>query len=144
MTNTTLVPIKTLQEIFDFGLAHIRQQGEPCRGSDGTCKYRNDEGQSCIVGGFLTPETYLPEFDSVECGGTSVYNLMDRLPSFRAAMLAAGVDVADTKVRNLLSWMQHCHDSAPLSVFIPSFNGLMRKVANDFGLAYTEPKEVTA
>lgn len=139
-------PTKTLQEIFDFGLNHIRQQGMACVDADkgGTCAYRNAAGQSCIVGGFFTAETYDPEFDQSDSGVTSVAQLVERCDAFNLALDEVGVDTEDSKVVNLLRGMQECHDGCASTFgdeFRQAFAVGMQRLADKLGLKYKPPSQ---
>lgn len=136
--------MKTLQEIFDFGLAHIRQQGMACVDADkgGACAYRNAAGQSCIVGGFFTAETYDPEFDQNDLGGTTADVLVERCDAFNRALGQVGVDTEDSKVVNLLRRMQECHDRCTRlfgDEFQQQFAVEMQQLADNLGLEYKLP-----
>ena len=138
--------MKTLQEIFDYGLNHIRQQGAQCIKDGGTdCAYRNAAGHSCIVGGFFTAENYDPEFDSGKCGGPAVTLMVKRSSAFNDELDQAGVDTEDWQVVSLLSEMQGCHDKVVFGggdgEFIRDFNRRMQDLANRLGLNYTPPTQ---
>ena len=131
--------MKTLQEIFDFGLNHIRKQGVACVNELLKCRYRNAEGLSCIVGGFMTADNYDPEFD--HGANTSVEDVA-HVPGFAQAMRGAGADISDKETRELLGGMQSCHDNVPAGPvrgFLWGFNKNMENLAARKGLNYTPP-----
>lgn len=150
--------MKTLQQIFDEGLAHIRKQGGPCHLAVpepvlddgyrpvmtlvGNCAYRNGQGQACIVGGLIADADYDPAWD--ENDGTPAAELA-KSDEGRKALLNAGIDVTQSDVINLLSRMQGAHDIGPDDYIGPDnymyqFELAMRNVAKIEGLTYTEPK----
>ena len=47
----------TKQQVFDFVLEHLREQGEAAY-EGGTCKYRTEDGKSCAVGCLISDDTY--------------------------------------------------------------------------------------
>lgn len=134
--------MKTLQQIFDEGLAHVRKQGGPCRlVLIGRCAYRNGQGQACIVGGLIADADYDPAWD--ENDGTPAAELA-KSDEGRKALLNAGIDVTQSDVINLLSRMQGAHDIGPDDYIGPDncmyqFELAMRNVAKIEGLTYTEP-----
>lgn len=137
-------PTKTLQEIFDFGLNHIRQQGMACVDADKGCAYRNAAGQSCIVGGFFTAETYDPEFDQNDLGGTTADILVESCDAFNLALGQVGVDTEDSKVVKLLRGMQKCHDRCARLFeyeFQQAFAVGMQQLADKLGLKYKPPSQ---
>ena len=138
---------KTDQEIFDYGLNHILKQGKPSIRDD-KCKYRDGEGNSCIIGGMIPDDLYDEKFE-----GKSISAMLNQ-PNFIEALnrLNIGESHMSGKLAlwddtNLLSKMQHCHDRASDEVnFISEFIYRMSTVAASFDLKfnpYGEDKYVT-
>ncbi len=135
--------MKTLQEIFDFGLNHIRTQGALCTDSEGSCVYKNKQGQSCIVGGFIPEELYDPLFDELvgsfqpACRYAQGDGERAEISNqFLNVLRSQKVDVDDELVVNLLAEMQLAHDSADDLAY---FETLMSDVAVTHSLDYKEP-----
>lgn len=120
-----------LQEIYDYGLKHIRTQGKPGYyvppdGGEGSCKYLTPEGCRCIVGGFIDdPQIALGINDIafttvIEASygplplplHLNVEYVQGMPEAFVAHMAEKGVDLKDDKVRTLLRRMQIAHDQA--------------------------------
>lgn len=129
----------SLQEIFDRGLAHIRQQGEPSlRGASLECMYLNPQGLSCAVGCLIKPELLAKlNFDQPDNGSTSISRLLSQEDSgMENALLESGISVDEDVVR-LLAGMQQCHDSASSDCdFMPSFESNMENLADHVALTY--------
>lgn len=135
--------MKTLQEIFDFGLNHIRTQGVLCMDDKGNCLYRNAEGQACIVGGFIPEHLYDPMFDElVGCFQSATSYAQgdgeraDISNQFMDVLRSQKVDVDDGQVVDLLAEMQLAHDAAD---DLANFETLMSDVAVTHSLDYKEP-----
>lgn len=128
--------MKTLQQIFDQGLAHIRKQGGPCL-KQGKCAYRDGKGNACIVGGLIADVDYVDWWD--ENDGLTVLAL-SRSKSGDAALRKAGIDPSRSGVRTLLIDMQDAHDIDPCEEYMPLFEMVMARVAKKHGLTYTPPE----
>ena len=128
------VKMLSQQEIFDKGLAHIRQQGEPSLEGQ-SCRYLAVSGNSCVVGGLILPELRSAEFD--DSSNTSVRSLIRDL-KFNEALRQSGIDTGRPGVIDLLDAMQLCHDGASDRLdFISTFERYMKQNAGMVGLTYT-------
>ena len=73
MTPEQNAHVKTLvdkQEIFDYVVNHLRQQGGPALNFYGDCAYRGGDDTMCAVGCLLADDEYVPGFE-----GTSAKEL---------------------------------------------------------------------
>ena len=128
----------SLQEIFDKGLAHIRQQGAPSM-EGSSCKYLCENGNSCVVGGLMLPELRSSNFDAADC--TTVRTMASGGQAERGfvyALAKSGVNTRGGGVLDLLAEMQMCHDSASShgGAFIEHFEATMSQTAKRLGLVY--------
>lgn len=130
------------QEIFDRGLAHIRQQGKKCS-NDTTCLYSDGQGNKCIVGGFIPDNDYEESFDSE--GNSGVFSMVQNNPKFAQALAKQGIDVKDVEVVDLLRRMQRAHDfmaeytGGGAAKSMASFEVNMARVAQNLELHYSRP-----
>lgn len=140
--------MKTLQQIYDEAVAGMRVQGAPgYERTAGRCRYRakTADGRTlkCVAGQLIPDEVYDPKFDFG--GGKTFIALCDNYSAFREAMVARGVDVIDATVTGLIDEMQSEHDGAAVASdgkdddFMERFERGMKRVAEMYGLAYSEP-----
>lgn len=142
----------TLQQIFDQGVAHLRQQGKPSAGlnSHGAprCRYRQEDPADpnrqlkCVVGVFIPDDKYDPLWDE---SGDVEQNLKDN-DGFAEALLAGGIDASTQEVQNFLAELQtDVHDDAatvcleydwPWHTVLET---MARAFATSWGLTYTPP-----
>jgi hypothetical protein len=133
--------MKTLQQIFDEGLNHIRTQGRASHDEDGACMYRAPNGDKCIVGGLIPDNAYDPVFDEQGDGTTVWMHLRPESLTrnrFEAALKAAGIE--GNAALDLLCDMQRAHDSFSGSGdFLTRFEARMQALAELRGLIYNPP-----
>lgn len=118
-------PPKTasLQAVFDFVVAHLREQGERSANTDGFCFYRDGAGRKCAIGCLITDEDYRPALET-----RSASNIMteERLRYLGRYLL-------------LLPTLQRIHDdvlSWDSAGFSPSGERRLQYWAGEWGLTY--------
>lgn len=126
----------SLQEIFNKAVGGIMQQQERCVGDNGGCAYRDGLGNKCVVGYLIDDEHYTPA-----CEGMIVYtawSVLDRPADYlqselvialaiRDSLNASGVDMLDSEVFTLLSYMQQVHDGQLVKDWARLFTELAAK-----------------
>lgn len=117
--------MKTLQEIYDFSVAHLVKQGKRSFSTD-KCMYRSDDGDSCAVGCFISDEDYLPEFDPPQ-NDSGIHGMLTN-SKFATALYNSGVDLKDDKVCELLSNLQIIHDRLNDDDYQNSLSSRLRKL----------------
>lgn len=106
---------KSLQEIFDFVVTKLHEQGEPSINSDGECVYHQkneDKILQCSVGFLLPTET---EDDLYRIGMQENKKAISVLKAFKTEEEYAALD--STRKVSLISDLQHCHDD-PVESFL--------------------------
>ena len=63
MITLATLPQATEQEVFDQAVKHLLTQNAVSTGSDGSCKYRGDNGLICAAGCFISDDEYGPEME---------------------------------------------------------------------------------
>jgi hypothetical protein len=119
------------QEAFNKALFGVRAQGGPSmreQPGDGypQCAYRGPDGCKCGVGHLIPDEKYEDRFEGK--------------PAWEGAIMEA-VGLHSTDDPAFLQALQKAHDEAALGMrknFISNFNAGMVKVADKYGLEYTE------
>ena len=71
MITLATLPQATEQEIFDQAVKHLLTQNAVSTGSDGSCKYRGDNGLICAAGCFISDDEYGPEMEGKNWGSLS-------------------------------------------------------------------------
>jgi hypothetical protein len=136
--------MKTLQQIFDQAVNGIRAQGGPATNDFGKCQYRAPNGNKCAVGQLIPDSAYDPKWDTG--GGVRLVDLADSNSFCQAMRVAAGVDLDDAKVLDMMSALQQAHDDAAFygggEDFFLGFEPRVSDVASRFGLVYTPRVEV--
>jgi hypothetical protein len=90
----------TRQEIFDYVVQRLLQQGKRSMTGEEGCKYRGDGGTRCALGWLIPDDLYRPEMDDFHCS----WNVQDLLRHGIPAITALGNDLAYK--------MQRAHDHA--------------------------------
>ena len=121
---------RTNQEVFDYVLQKLYEQGRPARLGDsghGACVFRTDDGRRCAAG-WLIPDDLLTE----ENLGADFSTIAES---------EAGRDPRLLRLnRSLVSAMQGAHDCAPPDDgWLRSFCERMRDIAAAHGLQYHDP-----
>ena len=115
----------TPQEIFNFSVNHMREQGVPSKDPhDGMCLYLDDEGKSCAVGCFIEDPELAHEMDENPEGST--IDELIKEPYFRRKLpdwMASNTD--------LLISLQELHDT---HLGYPSFESRLRVFADYYKL----------
>ena len=134
--STARVP---LQETFDRVVNALRTQNVKCVNAKGDCMYRGIENAKCAAGHLIPDEKYRPD---IEYSGVALFSNPLSLPEVNT--------ICDTKVNLLrpageiineeghdiilVGALQVVHDSYSLD----SWENQWKKVADAFGLTYTE------
>jgi hypothetical protein len=63
------------QEVFDIVVDHLRKQGQPSIGSQGSCAYRGDKGRRCAIGVLIPDSKYSSSLELASV--TRIMNLDD-------------------------------------------------------------------
>jgi hypothetical protein len=123
----------SLQEIFDYGLAHVRKQRQKCVDKSGHCRMRGIDGTMCVVGSMIDDELAKRADDG------NIGSCPDENESLWREVI--GDDHAKYV---LLHDMQQAHDQADTAYddpdFMQGFERRMRGIPCKFpamGLVYT-------
>ncbi len=112
---------KNNQEVFDFVVGKIREQGCKSIGED-FCAYRGPNGLKCAAGWLIPDEEYTPEME--EWGGIAQDNVKKGYASIAKEYFAAkGYDT------DLVIALQRSHDNI--------YNENSEIIAKNFGLKYS-------
>ena len=131
--NLTNLHSKSLQEVYDFIVAHLMKQGKRSVNETGTCVYRGPKGLMCAVGCLIPDEDYRIDFE-----GAISRTVIERMVGFVALVgfVAYGnePDKHMVEMDNLLRTMQMIHDSREVDDWEESF----RRCAHQFKIEYKE------
>lgn len=129
----------TKQEVFDYGLKKIIEQGRPSLDpDDGSCLYRGPDGVKCLVGHMLGEDVDFNKRHSLNGIGIGRLIEMKALPEGYEWM-------ADESMQEFLGQLQNAHDHAGIksrrdyTPFIEDFKERMKSYAVQYGLVYKEP-----
>lgn len=145
----------TEQEIFNACVSHILNQKEPALSSDGNCKYKTDDGLSCVVGGpIVKAGLYNPEIEDVSI---SVLRFDIEENKNKGLGPKFGLEPKQKILLNVLThWgvkqnqllllakLQHAHDNCAKGSalyekpFLSEFILRTKKLAEEFNLTYPE------
>jgi len=115
---------KDNQQVFDFALGKIREQGKPATDNAVSCMYRAPNNLRCVAGWLIPDEDYISEME-----GSQVKDLVN------PARLFFRRNEFDL---NLIIAMQEAHDNnAEGPAFVERFNEDMQEVATNFNLQYS-------
>ena len=109
----------TNQELFDRSATHLLTQMEQCQTVDPDdrvfCRYRNDAGQACAIGGVIPDELYNPLIEN--SAASSLVNGEFEIPEARTKISEEIRDGLATLFRDvdpaLLDRLQAIHDVDP-------------------------------
>lgn len=90
---------KSNQQVFDYVVTKLAEQGKPSVGQGGKCQYRGEDGCKCAVGWLISDKQYDHEWDKfsgMSVDATTVSSVMDELGYSRS----------------LLRSLQNAHDDA--------------------------------
>ena len=82
------IRFQTKQELFDFVIPKLREQGKQSLGASNDaeyCRYRGDDGSMCAIGLCIPEDKYSPDFE-----GVSISNEGER-ETVRRILEAAGI-----------------------------------------------------
>lgn len=126
------------QEIFDFVLAKIREQGRPSYSPEGgTCYYRGPDGTKCAVGHLIPDEIYSSFMEGMNPWALR-HDFVRAAPKSVTAVPRAGWTT-------FLGGLQLAHDSAAKAQedgedFLETFEKNMKHLAEDMELTYSSPE----
>ncbi len=149
---------KTLQEIFDGTLMHMREQRKIAYDRvESRCAYRTTDSKGkmlmCAVGCHIPYKAYDPRIEGAVIAQfftISKTDLANQLKKDKRALaLARALDAADIdcapETLNLLATLQEAHDSLEIynnKAFMPRFERPMKDIAHRYSLIYKSPKEL--
>jgi hypothetical protein len=121
----------TPQEVYDFVLTKIREQGTDSSDEDGDfCAYRGHENTKCAIGHMIPDDLYDPKMEK--------FPVDELLHKFNLEN-----PTTNSIISELLLSLQHAHDSASarenVSNFMPEFEFRMRNIADHYQFDYTPP-----
>ena len=122
------------QEIFDFAVGKVIEQGAPARTEFG-CVYRDGHGRKCAFGHLIPDSLYKYSFEDVTAGG--ILNKYRRHPQYSPA-LAASLE----RHSSLITDTQEAHDDASRierdggSNFVNNFRHRAEAIARSYGLTF--------
>ncbi len=124
----------TAQEVFDFALTKIREQGKPSmqlneyNGVE-ACLYRGPNNTKCAIGHMIPDSDYDPEIERQDIN-TAVQIMY---PGF------GYLNHNTYPMRCLLQKLQQAHDNASPKNFLSEFENSMSELAHELDLIYTPP-----
>lgn len=119
------------QTIYDVVLYGIRVQGGPSMKDKDNCAYRDNNGNRCAIGMWISDAVYDPEIE-----GTSAWALGQKFPAINFPVWFA-------EQGYFMSQLQIAHDDSARydldEPFMDKFERRMEKLAEDFHLIYIPP-----
>lgn len=113
------------QEIFDFAVGKVIEQGAPATGGvRGFCMYRTEDGNKCAFGHLIPDSLYRTSFE----GAIATHVLVECYNPRLAASLARHAE--------LIGSLQRAHDYAGISDFSFNFWSSVEAVAKKHGLTF--------
>ena len=91
------------QQILNFCVKKIVEQGGPSMDQSDSCRYRGPNGAKCAIGHLIGDDEYLPAFE-----GNTVLALSRNYSDIKFK----NFDLTDCEVRILLVQLQEAHDRA--------------------------------
>ena len=116
------------QEVFDFAVGKVIEQGGPAIGKDG-CVYRDHIGQKCAFGHLIPDSLYKHSFENVTSNG--IINSTVKNPQYSPALAASLECHVD-----LIYSLQQAHDNVHADDFVPNFRRRAEAVAQEHGLTF--------
>lgn len=105
----------TEQQVYDYIVAHLRNQGEKSEGAGG-CSYLTVDGLKCAAGCLISEEEYDSSVEGYPWEGLVL------------------IGIAPLAHKELIGNFQHIHDMREVSNWEYRF----KRLADEFGLVYTE------
>ena len=118
------------QEVFDFAVGKVIEQGVQARGAKYQCAYRGGNGTKCAFG-HLIPDALYKE--SMEGLGASA--LLCSEPGYSVSNAEALKPSLEVHV-DLLGSLQAAHDNVGPTNFVPNFRRRAEAVAATHGLTF--------
>ena len=119
------------QEVFDFAVGKVIEQGAPALSADNFCAYRGDLGRKCAFGHLIPDSLYESRFEGSSAYAILCHNVGSRYSSRLAASLEQHSD--------LVVELQQTHDNLStenLCSFVDNFRQRAETVAKDHGLTF--------
>jgi hypothetical protein len=119
------------QEVFDFAVGKVIEQGNPAKSEDG-CVYRDHLGQKCAFGHLIPDSLYKPSFENVTSNG--IINSAAKNPQYSPA-LAASLECH----ASLITGIQRAHGNNSHydgDNFVTKFRHRAEAVAEEHGLTF--------
>ena len=119
------------QEVFDFAVGKVIEQGAPSVGGDG-CMYRDHLGQKCAFGHLIPDSLYRNSFENQTAKG--ILSKRIKTPHYSPA-LASSLE----RHASLITDLQRAHDTyahCDDSTFLSKFRHRAKAVAKDHGLTF--------
>ena len=116
------------QEVFDFSVGKVIEQGVQARGAQNQCAYRGGKGTKCAFGHLIPDALYKKRME-----GSGAYDLLDKeAPSrdFVALIPSLGRHL------DLICSLQQAHDYTLTFDFVSNFRHRAEAVAQEHGLTF--------
>ena len=117
------------QEVFDFAVGKVIEQGAPATNVDGHCVYRTGNGNKCAFGHLIPDSLYKRSFENVTSAG--IINSKTKTPQYSPALAASLECHVD-----LIYSLQQAHDNIHADDFVPNFRHRAEAVAKEHGLTF--------
>ena len=121
------------QEVFDFAVGKVIEQGAPAISEDG-CAYRTRNGNKCAFGHLIPDSLYKHSFENVTAVGILTEGLSKKNLQYSPA-LAASLECHVS----LITDIQRAHDKnshRDRVSFVPNFRHRAEAVAKEHGLTF--------
>ena len=122
-------PVKA-QEVFDFAVGKVIEQGVQARGSQNQCAYRGENGTKCTFGHLIPDALYKKRME-----GMSAQALLCNEPYYKFNNVEALMPSLEVHV-GLIEALQAAHDNVDPVNFVPNFRRRAEAVAATHGLTF--------
>ena len=118
------------QEIFDYSVSKVIEQGVQARGAEYQCAYRGENGTKCAFGHLIPDALYKPSMEGINAMALLCRKLIYSVSNAKALQPSLEVHM------DLLDALQAAHDNISPNDFVPNFRRRAEAVAATHGLTF--------
>jgi hypothetical protein len=122
-------PVKA-QEIFDYSVSKVIEQGVQARGAQNQCAYRGENGTKCTFGHVIPDALYKRSMEGMNAKALLCTEPMYSINNATALQPSLEVHV------DLLEALQAAHDNVSANNFVPNFRRRAEAIAATHGLTF--------